>query len=330
VCTIDLWRRIETITRQLELCEVGRGDVAAVLSGSDSDESIVEIVASALGRLGCITVQLGIGPITDAVAPAAVRAALGQADVVVDVRSGLSARLGQLAPDGRCLILDIADVNGLDHLVSHPGVAQRAGRLSDLLWASNSFRIEGASRAALQIRLEACRVHDEIGVASRPGDVARFPAATVWCAPDPTLVSGTVVAMPGDVVAEAGHILRSPVRLEIDRGHLVEILGESDDADLIRVQLEHHDTDAAYVVARIGIGLALTRAIAAPSPFSPTRITALPAIAGAGNCTVVFGEALTLTLTSASVSVHETPVVIEGRLVGALTPDIYEQAAASR
>ncbi len=274
--------------------------------------------------------QLSVGSISGPVAPAAVRAALEQADVIIDVGSGLATRLGALAPDARCLALDIADVDGLDHLVSHPGVGQRAGRLSNLLWASNSFRIEGASGTALQIRLEACRVHDEIGVASRPGDVARFPTATVWCAPDPTLVSGTLVAMPGDVVAEAEHILRSPVRLEIDRGHLVEILGESDDADLIRVQLEHHGSDAAYVVARIGIGLALTRAIAAPSPFSPRRITALPVIAAAGNCTVVFGEALTLTLSSASVSVHETPVVIEGRLVGALTPDIYERAAASR
>ncbi len=132
--------------------------------------------------------------------------------------------------------------------------------------------------------------------------------------------------MPGDLLEAT--VVRSPVRLEVSSGRVVDLLGDNADADTLRFELERLDPDKPCRVAEVGIGLAVERR-ARPHPSTITGAH----LRRAGRCSLTFAgpdtdAAMTVTLARASFAVDQVDVVVEGELIGAVAPDVYELAAA--
>ena len=134
---------------------------------------------------------------------------------------------------------------------------------------------------------------------------------------------------PGDIFFESGHMLSDPVHLEIENGNLVEILGDSADANLMRIYLQNEpNADTAYHLNGISLGLALTRELQHDGLLSQELLPMGQDIHHAGWSSVSIGSSMTLTLTQATVLFDDQMIFKSGELTGVLQPDPYERSAA--
>lgn len=337
---IITWRWVETITQQLELCGVRPDETAAVVATDTDDAELRGLVALALERLGCRVHELivrsgslvmGEDPIDDG----AVAAALLHSDLVVDVNGSLveqSSALDELLDEARVLALHARSLADLDHLVAHPGLLRRVERALSMLDTASRLSVTSDAGTQLDVDLTDATVSGSAGQATITGELAHWPAGAVWIEPAVREVTGTLIAMPGDLVPEAGRIIRSPLRIELEKGHVADILGDTGDGDLVRSYLESFDDETVYDVSGLGWGLNITRGLAGLALFDEARLAVGrgPLTAGAVNVrTGRRGAGLTLSLCNTTVLVDDTPVVDVGRLQGALTPDMYERAAGN-
>jgi hypothetical protein len=131
------------------------------------------------------------------------------------------------------------------------------------------------------------------------------------------------------MILEARHIITAPVRLEIHKGHVVEILGESNDANLIRTQLESQSQpNLAYGIDNVSLGLNFVRGDKGTSLFDHTRLGLGQGQCTAGWCSVSVGTAVTVILTNTSATFDNQTVIDHGDLCGNMQPDLYEKIAA--
>jgi hypothetical protein len=175
------------------------------------------------------------------------------------------------------------------------------------------------------------------GVAGEPGRQATWPGGVVRASPRPDIVNGNVVVMPGDVLVEAAHLVRSPVRLDVTGGRVTEIHGDSADADLLRSAIEALDPEDTARISVVAIGLACPRRplSAPPGSIGPDPLAERPF--RAGTCTLELtvdpavdgatGPVVTIALGATSLTIDQAEVVLGGELVGAAAPDVYELAA---
>lgn len=337
------WRWIDTMTSQLELCAAAPDDVVVLLCTDETDQALRHVVAMALERLRTDVVQvvLNTSRLLDGIDPfanPAVEAALAAASLVIDLGDTLataSTSVSEILGSARILGIALTAASDLDHLVAHPGLQRRLDRAEHLLSEADTCRLTTPEGTELTVDLDWAEVRTDRGIATEPGQHVRWPAGAVWLDLTSARLSGVVVLMPGDLIGGAGHLVRSPVRLEIDEGHLVEILGESSDADLVRSHLEaHEDEEAAYRVAEVGIGLNLTHRGGELPLFSEARLATGRGPLAAGRATITTGAAggepaIGFTMHEVSVIADEVQLVRAGVLEGALAPDVYERAAGS-
>ena len=264
--------------------------------------------------------------------------ALTAADLVIDVNGSLveeSAACSEVLEQSRVLALDIDHVAELDHLVAHPGLARRLRAAESMLRDGSSMRVTAEAGTSLTMNIGEASTRIDNGVASSQGDLAHWPAGAVWTRPKRSTIVGCIVAMPGDLVVEAGHVLRSPVRIEIDSGKVTDVLGDSADADVVRSQLESLDDDRAYDIAEVGWGMSLSRQSQGIGPFDAALMAAGRGLSTAGRVNVRAGSrsdpdvSVTFSLARTSVAVDSQDSVAEGELIGPLAPDVYERTAGS-
>lgn len=325
------------VARHVELCLESSGNTVVLLTAQSTELS--DLVRFCLDSLDCETIEIQVSSSIDPVRHPSVSSALAGADLVIDLARATAPQPSRYAsqlsetessgPTPRTLAIGIDDIAVLDHLVAHPGLARRADRLGALLAAGHDLVIDTPEGAQLVVGVAGADAITDVGRPTDSAPHADWPASAVWIEPDSELVSGLILAMPGDLITGSGHILRSPVQLEVEGGHLVEIHGDSGDADMVRAQLEHQGHDDAYLICRVGLGLGLTRPLPSRQLFHTGRLAPGRGPDAAGTCTVSFGEgAVDLTLTSVSLALDNAPLVVDGELVGPLLPDVYERAAA--
>lgn len=340
---ITTWRWIDTVTRQLELCDAVAGETAVVLATDVDDPELRELFALSLERLGCAVAEVIVrsGALLDGGDPVdneSVALALTAADVVVDVNGRLLERSNarhEVLEQARVLAVDVADIAELDHLVAHPGLARRLARAEEFLDQGAAMTVSSASGTLLKMSIADVAHRTLTGTTAVAGELAHWPAGQVWCRPKRSTISGCVVAMPGDIVVEAQHLVRSPVRLEINNGKINDVLGDTADADVVRSYLEALDDDHAYDVSEVGWGMNLTRRGSGLGAFDPRRLGAGRGALAAGQVNIRTGShadtdaGLTLSLSGTSVQVDDVNLIVDGTLDGTLAPDIYERAAGS-
>lgn len=340
---ITTWRWIDTVTRQLELCDAVAGETAIVLATDVDDVKLRGLFALALERLGCQVAEIIVrsGALLDGGDPVdteAVALALTAADLVIDINGGLLERStahDEVLEQSRILAIDVNAVSEIDHLVAHPGLAKRLQRAEELLQHASSLTVSSPAGTLLKMSVKDVGARSAVGAVTAPGQLAHWPSGAVWSVPKLSSIAGCVVAMPGDIIHEADHLIRSPVRLEISRGKINDVLGDTADADILRSHLEGVDNEHALDIAEVGWGMNLTRRGSELGPFDPDRTAAGLGPLAAGQVNLRSGSrtdpevGVTLSLTGASVIVDDREVVKNGSLEGVLAPDIYERAAGS-
>ncbi len=341
---INTWRWIDTIGRQLELCAVTPGETAVVLATDTNDAALRQVFSLGLERHGAEVIELIVrsGALLDGGDPVdieAVALALTAADLVIDVHGSLVANseaAGEVLEQTRVLEVGIDHLHELDHLVAHPGLAKRLARAEELLGGGTTMVVSSAAGTMLRAGLRDAPIRSSAGVVEAVGDLARWPSGIVWVRPDADTISGCVLAMPGDLIQEAQHLIRSPVRIEVEKGRITDVIGDSTDADICRTQLESLGDEHAYTVVELGWGMNLTRHATELGVFDPLRLAAGrgPLAAGRVNLRTAGsldgGDAgVTLSLADATVAIDDVEVIAAGALQGVLAPDIYERAAGS-
>lgn len=335
---ISTWRAIDTTTRQLEQCRAQPGETVTVIATDADDPELRQLVALCLERLQCrvheLIVRSGTVPGDDPVDNEAAAAALLHSDFVVDVNGALvepSRVCTELLDEARVLVVGLQSVAELETIVSHPGLARRIDRASGLVAEATTLSIDGATGTSVELAIGDAEVVASTGVAADIGDLAHWPGGSIWIRPGEGTATGSVVMMPGDLLPDAHHILRSPVRLELENGSVVEVLGDSGDGDVIRSSLEALGAETAYRLDAIGWGMNNTRGGAGLGLFDPARLAVGRGPLAAGVVNLRLGHASsswTVSLTRANLRVDDATLVVDGDLGAALAPDIYERAAS--
>jgi 2,5-dihydroxypyridine 5,6-dioxygenase len=257
----------------LQRCGVQRGDACAVLAETQSRPVLVELAGLALQQLGAgvFTLTVPTPPVTTPV-PVRSTGASGALD-------GQAAAVEALA---RCALVVDCTVEGLQHAAElpriltggarvlvvsneHPEILERClPRAEDEAQARDAMRRLKAARrmtvssragTELTIELAGARIGGVWGFTSKPGTLTHWPGGLVLAFPAVGCVKGTLVLDRGDVNLTFKRYLESPVRLVIADDHVVEVVGDSVDAELMRTQFAAWADRSAYAVSHVGWGL---------------------------------------------------------------------------
>lgn len=264
---------IEMFAEVFALCGVGRGDVCAVLSETQSRPILVQLSELALARLGARPFHVVV-PTPPLSAPVPVRS------------TGASDAIGRLEPVVQALAgsVFVADctVEGLQHAVElprilkggarvlvvtneHPEILERClprpeheAEVRDAmrrLKAAQQLHVSSAAGTDLHVSLAGARVGGVWGFTSKPGTLSHWPGGLVLAFPAAGTVNGTLVLDRGDVNLTFKRYLQDPVRLSIEHDRAVRVEGDHVDGDLMRGYFEAWGDPDAYAVSHLGWGL---------------------------------------------------------------------------
>jgi 2,5-dihydroxypyridine 5,6-dioxygenase len=266
-------RWLAAFSHVLGLCGVKSGDMCAVLAETQSRPVLVQLASLALQQLGAhsFVVTVPTPPVTTPVPVRSTGASM--------VLGGQDAAVAALA---RCALVVDCTVEGLQHAAElpailgggarvlvvsneHPEILERClPRAEDELQARDAMRrLRGAKRmhvhskagTDLSIDLQGARVGGVWGFTSKPGTLTHWPGGLVLAFPAPGTVAGTLVLERGDVNLTFKRYLADPVRLSIADDHVIYVVGDSPDAEMMRGHFAAWGERAAYAVSHVGWGL---------------------------------------------------------------------------
>jgi len=266
-------RWIDMFVEVLRLCGVQRGDACAVLCESQSRPVLPALATLALQRIGAAAFELRV-PTPPVTTPVPVRSTGASAAL-----TGQAAAVEALA---RCALVVDCTVEGLQHAAElprilaggarvlvvsneHPEILERClPRAEDEAPVRDAMRrLKGARRMTvtstagteLAIDLAGSRVGGVWGFTARPGTLTHWPGALALAFPAAGCVNGTLVLDRGDVNLTFKRYLADAVRLKIADDHVVDVIGDSPDAQLMRGQFAAWGDRSAYAVSHVGWGL---------------------------------------------------------------------------
>tara|TARA_B100000902_G_scaffold169664_1_gene164210 strand:+ start:746 stop:1720 length:975 start_codon:yes stop_codon:yes gene_type:complete len=321
------------------LCGVSADSTVTVLSNELSEEDFKSAVLLALEKIGCQLVPLTIPfgnrqSFADLLNHKSASLAFSRADLVIDLTQNIDDAYMTQSPlsETRVLAIERTVTNNPQYLMTSTGVIKRAKKVTGLLADGGRVFISSPSGTHISFDLTDCSIKEETGIPSEKGTMAKWSSGSIELFPDGNNINAEIIVMPGDIILEAQHIIKSPVRLEIARGNVVEIQGESSDANLIKAQLEYHpNLEDAYAFRSVCLGLRLRPGPEHKGPFDRNKTEGVNSCFTAGWVTFTTGSkdrlALSLTMTNASVMVENVQVFSNGKLSASLSPDIYELAA---
>jgi 2,5-dihydroxypyridine 5,6-dioxygenase len=253
-------------------CGVKPGDACAVLAETQSRPVLVQLASLALQQLGARSFVVTVP------SPAA---------GAVPVRStGASTALGghdaAVQSLARCAVVVDCTVEGLQHAAElpailaggarvlvvsneHPEILERClPRAEDEVVVRDAMRrLKSANRMTvfsragtdLRIDLAGARVGGVWGFTSKPGTLTHWPGGLALAFPAAGCVNGSLVLDRGDVNLTFKRYLADAVHLQIEDDHVVDVVGDSPDAELMRGYFASWGDRAAYAVSHVGWGL---------------------------------------------------------------------------
>jgi 2,5-dihydroxypyridine 5,6-dioxygenase len=254
-------------------CGVKAGDVAVVLSETQSRPVNVELAALALSRLGASVFRLVLQT-PKLSAPVPVRST-GASDAIARLAPVIQALSG-------CTFVADLTVEGLLHapelpeilsrgarvlMVSneHPEVLERCAPDAALetrvklgikrMRAAKSMRVTSIAGTELSINLENSQAGGGWGYTARPGTISHWPGGLCLAFPAQGSVNGTLVMNEGDVNLTFKRYLEKPIVLTIENDYVVDIAGEHLDGDLMRSYFAAWGDQEAYAVSHVGFGM---------------------------------------------------------------------------
>jgi 2,5-dihydroxypyridine 5,6-dioxygenase len=264
---------IDLFAEVFALCKVGRGDVCAVLSESQSRALNVQLAELALQRLGAKPFHVvvptarqtapvpirstgassaleGVGPAIDALAASAF-----VADCTLE---GLmhAAELPRVLKGGaRVLYISNEHPDVLERLVPSSADEQQARAAMRVLREGKKMKVTSPAGTDLDISLEGARVGGVWGYTEKPGTLSHWPGGLCLAFPKSGSVAGKLVLAPGDLNLTFKRYLETPVHLSIESDYATKIEGSGLDAELMREYMAAWGDREAYAVSHVGWGL---------------------------------------------------------------------------
>jgi 2,5-dihydroxypyridine 5,6-dioxygenase len=342
---INDWTSIDILTRQLDLCGVAPGTSCVILLDASSDAAVGESAALAARRLGADTASVASpvsapsgGQLSDGLLGRLVRGA----DLVVDLTvPGIASMLAS-APDDpspagpKILAAGGLDVARLHRLRPHSGLIRRAERAAERFRGGSVLELTSGFGTDIAIQLADGLLTSETGIVDPSRPVAVWPGGRIEIAPAGGTTTGTLIAMPRDLLVDVASYIRSPLTLSIRNDHIADVSGSAGDADLLRSLLGSTGSIDGFGIASVGLGLSLAPvARTAPQSFAP-HVDPRDALLAAGSISLTFGpnpnasrlggEPVTIVVDHHSLAIDGRPLVVDGELQGDIRPDVYEAA----
>lgn len=264
---------VDCFNEVFDLSGVTAGDLVAVISESLSRPELPILAAAALERIGAKVVKVSV-PTAALTEPVPVRStgaspafagygpileALGKCDLVVDCTVEGLLHTPEvktiLEAGGRILMISNEDPEILERCMPSRGLRQDVDRAREALEAASTLRATSSAGTDLTVDVGGAPVRAGAGFLA-PGDkIAYWPAGLCLCFPLANTVNGTVVFDVGDINLTFKRYFESRVTFRIEEDRVVDIAGDSLDAELLRSYYAGWDDPNAYTISHVGWGL---------------------------------------------------------------------------
>lgn len=255
-------------------CRVQAGEVAAILSESQSRSVLVELAELALIQMGAkvfhvrlVTPRLkeavpvrstGTSLAIEGLEP--VIQALSSSQFIVDCTvEGLLhsvERAALLANGARIMMISDEHPEILERVKPSPRVHAKAQLGGRMITEAGTMHVRSAAGTDLKIDLTGVQGRGSAGIAEQPGSFGYWPAGMCICYPSNGSVNGTLVFDRGDVNLTFKRYFESPVTLNIENDFVTSIEGQGLDAELLRSYYASWNDRNAYAVSHVGWGMA--------------------------------------------------------------------------
>jgi 2,5-dihydroxypyridine 5,6-dioxygenase len=251
---------------ELELCKVHEGEVVAVLSAGTEWPDYVQSFMIAAQQLGATAFHVSVPRTRAKVAgvqgkhPLAGNQpaidAVKQADLLIDLLGLLfSAEQAEIQACGTRILRVMEPFHVLKQMFPTEDLRRRVELERDMLASAKEIRITSPGGTEVRYGLSQYPVISEYGYTFERGRWDHFPSGFAFTQANDGQIEGTVVLMPGDIIAAFKRYVQTAVELTIKDGYVTRIDGEGMDATLIRNYIESFNDPRGYAVSHIGWGL---------------------------------------------------------------------------
>ena len=264
---------IGCFVRAFQACKVREGELAAVLSETESRPILVKLAELALLRLNARPFHVVV-PTPPSTAPVPIRStghsvaiqehpavikALSACTFVADITvEGLlhSVERGPILSGGtRVLMVSNERPEVLERLLPDPSLKAKVQKGVALAKAAKRMRVTSAAGTDLSIDMAGANIGGGWGYADEPGMMAHWPGGLCAFYAREGAVNGVVVMDTGDLNLTFKRYVESPIRIKVESDYIVDIAGEGLDAALMKSYFEAWNDRNAYAVAHLGWGM---------------------------------------------------------------------------
>src|SRR5579871_6276898 len=243
---------IDAFCEIFERCAVKAGDVAAILSETQSRALNVHLAELALLRMGAKPFHIVVPtprnkhavPVRSTGASEAIQrlapvvTALQQAGFVVDCTlEGLmhAPETPEILKAGaRILVISNEHPEALERMRPDPALESQVRSAAKMLRAAKRMTVTSAAGTDLSIDMAGAATVGVWGWTDRPGTLAHWPGGIVVSFPKAATVNGVLVLDRGDINLTFKRYIESSVRLTIEADYVTGIEGEGTDVEMMR------------------------------------------------------------------------------------------------
>ncbi|MCW5645335.1 MAG: peptidase M29 [Rhodoferax sp.] len=337
---------IDAFANVFRLCGVQPGEVAAILSESQSRPVNVQLAELALQGLGARVFHVVL-PSPRLQAPVPVRST-GASDAIGGLAPAVAALAGSgfvadltvegllhapelpqiLGGGARVLMVSNEHPEVLERCAPDPALEAKVKAGMRLLKGARRMRVTSDAGTDLAIDLAHARVGGGWGYTARAGSISHWPGGLCLAFPAAGSVHGRLVMAEGDVNLTFKRYLEKPVVLTVQDDHVTDIAGHHLDAELMRSYFAAWGDRAAYAVSHVGWGMNPTARWDAMAFYDKNDFNGTELRAFAGNFLYSTGANevagrhtlghFDLPLRGCTVTLDDTVVVARGQLQGDL------------
>lgn len=258
---------VELFGAVLDLCKVGAGEVVAVLSEDGERQAYATAYLLAARKRGAQALQVNVakqsapaGTLTKFTSLTGNQAAvdvLKMADLVIDLVGLLwSAEQKELQDSGTRILMSREPVEIIRRMFPTARLRERVEAAEKLLAAAKSLRVTSPSGTDVTYRLGTYPVVTQYGFTDQPGRWDNLAAGGfLYTGGADDGVDGVVVIGAGDMIFPFKRYVAAPIRLNINKGHVVGIEGTNLDTELLRNYIQQYNDPRAYAISHIGWGM---------------------------------------------------------------------------
>ncbi|MCW5628046.1 MAG: peptidase M29 [Rhodoferax sp.] len=337
---------IDAFANVFRLCGVQPGEVAAILSETQSRPVNVQLAELALQGLGARVFHVVL-PSPRLQAPVPVRST-GASDAIGGLAPAVAALAGSgfvadltvegllhapelpqiLGGGARVLMVSNEHPEVLERCAPDPALEAKVKAGMRLLKGARRMRVTSEAGTDLAIDLAHARVGGGWGYTARAGSISHWPGGLCLAFPAAGSVHGRLVMAEGDVNLTFKRYLEKPVVLTVQDDHVTDIAGHHLDAELMRSYFAAWGDRAAYAVSHVGWGMNPTARWDAMAFYDKNDFNGTELRAFAGNFLYSTGANevagrhtlghFDLPLRGCTVTLDDTVVVADGQLQGEL------------